>query len=56
MFSKSMILFQTIEIDKTVELSDHRKMLKRYKDIGRKNVKYCQKRKMWSNNVFVAHT
>ena len=29
MFSKSIILFQTIE---TVELDDHRKMLKRYKD------------------------
>ena len=36
MFSKSMILFQTIEIHKTVELGDHRKMLKRYKDIGQK--------------------
>ena len=33
MFSKSIILFQTIE---TVELDDHRKMLKRYKDIGQK--------------------
>ena len=31
-----MILFQTIEIDKFVELGDQRKMLKRYKDIGQK--------------------
>ena len=28
-------------------------MLKRYKNI--EIVKYCQKRKMWSNNVFFAH-
>ena len=27
-----MLIFQTIEIDKTIELGDHRKMLKRYKD------------------------
>ena len=33
MFSKSIILFQTIE---TVELDDHRNFLKRYKDIGQK--------------------
>ena len=31
-----MILFETIEIDKTVELGDHRIFLKRYKDIGQK--------------------
>ena len=27
-----MLIFQTIEIDKTIELGDHRNMLKRYKD------------------------
>ena len=31
-----MLIFQTIEIDKTIELGDHRKMLKRCKDIGQK--------------------
>ena len=50
-----MLIFQTIEIDKTIELGDHRKMLKRYKDKCQKLWNIVKNRKCGQIMFFCSH-